>query len=65
MQVSLIFKCPDLFIPVMYTDSDVSIVVHVHANIIVINIDQEWAYAFTLHDIVVGASQYVLSAVIT
>ena len=27
MQVSLIFKCPDLFIPVMYTDSDMSIVV--------------------------------------
>ena len=31
--MSLIFKCPDLFIPVMYTDSDMSIVVHVHANI--------------------------------
>ena len=27
MQVSLIFKCPDLFIPVMYTDSDMSIAV--------------------------------------
>ena len=43
--MSLIFKCPDLFIPVMYTDSDMSIVVHVHANTIinmynyVINID--------------------------
>ena len=34
MQVSLIFKRPDLYIPVMYTDSDMSIVVHVHANII-------------------------------
>ena len=33
--MSLIFKCPDLFIPVMYTDSDMSIVVHVHANIII------------------------------
>ena len=39
MQVSLILKCPDLFIPVMYTDSDMSIVVHVHANVNVINID--------------------------
>ena len=39
MQVSLIFKCPDLFIPVMYTDSDMSIVVDVHANVNVINID--------------------------
>ena len=33
--MSLIFKCPDLFIPVMYTDSDVSIVVHVHVNTII------------------------------
>ena len=40
--MSLIFKCPDLFIPVMYTDSDMSIIVHMHANIIInicINID--------------------------
>ena len=35
MQVSLICKCPDLFIPVMYTDSDMSIVVHVLANAII------------------------------
>ena len=33
----LIFKCSDLFIPVMYTDSDMSVVVHVHANIIINN----------------------------
>ena len=25
----------DLFIPVMYTDSDMGIVVHVHANVII------------------------------
>ena len=37
MQVSLIFKCPDLFIPVMYTDSDMSIIIHVHANVIYIS----------------------------
>ena len=37
--MSLIFKCPGLFIPVMCTDSDMSIIVHVHANVIVINID--------------------------
>ena len=33
MWVSLIFKCPDLFIPIMYTNSDMSIVVHVHVNV--------------------------------
>ena len=33
--MSLIFNCPDLCIPVMYTDSDMNIVVHVHANIII------------------------------
>ena len=33
--MSLIFKYPDLFILVMYTDSDMSIVVHVHANVII------------------------------
>ena len=27
-------SCPDLFIPVMYTDSDMSIVVHVHTNVL-------------------------------
>ena len=32
MRVSLIFNSPDLFIPIMYTDSDMSIV---HANIYV------------------------------
>ena len=38
--MSLIFKCPDLFVPVMYTDSDVSIVIHVHSNVInVTNVD--------------------------
>ena len=66
MQVSLIFKCPVLFISLMYIDSDISIVVHVHANVInVTNIDYEWAYALTLQDIVVGAIQYVLSSVTT
>ena len=36
MQVSLIFKCSDLlnFIPVMYTHSDINIIVHVYANVI-------------------------------
>ena len=29
------FQVPDLFIPVMYTESDMSIVVHVHANAII------------------------------
>ena len=35
MQVSLIFKCPDLFILVMYTDLDMSTAMHVHANVII------------------------------
>ena len=36
---------------------------HGHPNVIINKCNQEWVYAFTLQDIVVGASQYVLSAV--
>ena len=59
MQVPLIFKCPDLFIPVMYTDSDMIIFVHVDANVI------RSGHMHSLYRIclVVRASQYVLSAV--
>ena len=57
--MSLIFKCPDLFIPVMYTDSDMSTVVHVHTNVII----SRGRHMHSLYRIVVGASKYVQSAV--
>ena len=43
--------------------STVEHVYYGHPNVIINKCNEEWEYAFTLQDIIFGASQYVLSAI--